>query len=73
MFKLTTTVTAVHKCIYPGSQWSILVWDSQIEQAIIVLLKQSPFWYVAGEGEAWAERREQRSSYDSAKLSPVGV
>ena len=38
-FKLTTTVTAVHKCIYPGSQWSSLVWDPQKEQVIIVLFK----------------------------------
>ena len=58
-FKLTTTVTAVHKCIYPGSQWSSFVWDSQREQVIIVLLKQSPFWYVTGEGEPWAERGAQ--------------
>ena len=57
--KLATTVTAVHKCTYPGTQWTSLVWDPQREQVIIVLLKQSPFWYVTGEGEPWAERGAQ--------------
>ena len=58
-FKLTTTVTAVHKCIYPGSQWSSLVWDRKVNGDNCTFLKQAPFWYVTGEGEAWAERWAQ--------------
>ena len=72
-FKLTTTVTAVHKCIYPGSQWSSLVWDPQREQVIIVLLKQSPFWYVTGEDEAWAERGEQGEVVGRTNSRPQSV
>ena len=65
MFKLTTTVTAVHKCIYLGSQWSSLVWDRKVNRWKLYFLKQAPFWYVTGEGEAWAEHGAQREGIDS--------
>ena len=63
-FAFTTTVTAVHKCIYPGSQWSSLVWDPEqviivLFTAVAILIRYRRRWSMS-----WARRTRRRSRQD---------
>ena len=71
--KLTTTVTAVHKCIYPGSQWSSLVWDPQREQVIIVLFKAGAILirYRRRWSMSWARSTRRRGRQDQLVVLKV--